>query len=138
MGKSRVAPLKQTTIPRMELAAAVMAVNIDKMLKRELQLELQESVFWTDSTTVLKYIESNTLCFKTFVANRIAIIRESTKPQQWKYINTSANSADCASRGLAAAKLMKNLTWIHGPPVLQEPECLWPGRPCNLQFENDR
>lgn len=68
LGKSRVAPLKQMTIPRMELTAAVVAVNIDKMLKKEVQMELQESAYWTDSTTVLKYIENNTRRFKTFVA----------------------------------------------------------------------
>ena len=126
LGKSRVAPLKQMTIPRMELTAAVVAANVDKMLKQELHMELQQSVFWTDSTTVLKYIENNTRRFKTFVANRVSTIRESTKPTQWRYINTSTNPADCASRGLTAAKLMSNLDWIQGPPFLQEPEHLWP------------
>ncbi|XP_026054781.1 uncharacterized protein LOC113040736 [Carassius auratus] len=126
MGKSRVAPLKQTTIPRMELAAAVVAVKTDKMLKDELELELQESVFWTDSTTVLRYIGSEGLCFKTFVANRVATIRESTRPQQWRYINTSMNPADCASRGLTCERFMKNVNWINGPSFLKESESNWP------------
>ncbi|XP_057184323.1 uncharacterized protein LOC130550835 [Triplophysa rosa] len=126
MGKSRVAPLKQITIPRMELAAAVVAVNIDKMLKEELEVKLLESTFWTDSTTVLRYIENEKLRFKTFVANRIAIIRESTKPQQWRYVNTSKNPADCASRGLTCERFMKNISWIHGPSFLKEPENMWP------------
>ena len=43
IGKSRVAPLKLVTIPRMELTAAVIAVKMDKMLQYELQLELDES-----------------------------------------------------------------------------------------------
>ncbi|KAJ8353016.1 hypothetical protein AAFF_G00121970 [Aldrovandia affinis] len=50
MGKSRVASLKQVTIPRLELTAAVVAVKIDKMLHQELQVPLQPSTFWTDST----------------------------------------------------------------------------------------
>lgn len=54
MDKSRVAPLKQVTIPRLELTAAVVAVKVDKMLQEEMQVHLQQSVFWTDSTTVLK------------------------------------------------------------------------------------
>lgn len=138
LGKSRVAPLKQMTIPRMELTAAVVATNIDKMLKQELQMELQQSAFWTDITTVLKYIENNTHRFKMFVANRISTIRESTKPTQWRYINTSTNPGDCASRGLTAAKLMSNHGWIQGPSVLQEPEYLWPERPQELEVkEND-
>ncbi|KAJ8333724.1 hypothetical protein SKAU_G00410430 [Synaphobranchus kaupii] len=137
MGKSRVAPLKQTTIPRMELTAAVVAVNTDKMLRRELQMDLLNSAFWTDSTTVLKYIENETLRFKTFVANRIATIREATRPQQWKYVNTSVNPSDCASRGLTPTKFMKSLSWFHGPAFLQEPECRWPDRPDELKIERD-
>ena len=56
MGKARVALLKQVTIPRLELAAAVLAVRLDKMLSAQLQLNLSESVFWSDCMTVLKYI----------------------------------------------------------------------------------
>jgi len=94
MGKSRVAPLKQITIPRMELTAAMVAVKIDRMLKEELEVPLMESVFWTDSTTVLKYIVNDALRFKTFVANRVSFIREATTSSQWKYVNTSQNPAD--------------------------------------------
>jgi len=77
LGKARVAPLKQTTIPRLELTAAVLAVRVDDMLRKELQLKLEKSVFWTDSITVLKYIASETRRFHTFVANRTAFIRSS-------------------------------------------------------------
>lgn len=69
LGKSRVAPLKQVTIPRMELTAATIAVKMDRMLRQELQINLEDSNFWTDSTTVLRYIENDSTRFKTFVAN---------------------------------------------------------------------
>lgn len=137
LGKLRVAPLKQMTIPRMELTAAVVAVNIDKMLKKEVQMELQKSAYWTDSTTILKYIENNTRGFKTFVANRIFTIRELTKPTQWRYVNTATNPANCVSRGQTAAKLMSNLSRIQGPPFLQEPECLWPEKPQQQEIKED-
>lgn len=75
LGKARVTPLKQTTVPRLELTAAVLAVWVDKLLKRELQLDLHPSVFWIDSTTVLKYIGNETRRFHMFVANRVAVIR---------------------------------------------------------------
>lgn len=65
VGKSRVAPLKLVTIPRMELTVAVIAVKMDKMLQCELQLQLKESRFWTDSVTVLKYIGNNAARYKT-------------------------------------------------------------------------
>lgn len=58
IGKARVAPLKQVTIPRLELTAAVLTIKVDKMLRSELQLPLEELQFWTDSTSVLKYIKN--------------------------------------------------------------------------------
>ncbi|XP_051784871.1 uncharacterized protein LOC127528375, partial [Erpetoichthys calabaricus] len=98
MAKSRVAPLKQVTIPRLELTATVVAIKMDKMLKGEFQMPLEESTFWTDSTTVLKYISSESTRFKTFVANRISVIRDHSQPSQWRYVTSALNPADQASR----------------------------------------
>ena len=129
MGKSRVAPLKLITIPRLELTAAVVAVKVDKMLQQELKIPLQQSIFWTDSTTVLRYIDSETARFKTFVANRIVLIREATKPSQWKHVRTTENPADQASRGLKAKNLVQGGTWINGPNFLLNSESDWPEQP---------
>ena len=74
--KSRVVPLKQITIPRLELSAASIAIRLDKKMKRELELPIDDSVFWTDSTSVLKYIKNEDKTFHTFVANRVALIRD--------------------------------------------------------------
>ena len=128
MGKSRVSPLKKVTIPRLELTAAVVAVKVDKMLQQELQIPLQQSVFWTDSTTVLRYIDSETARFKTFVANRVSMIREATKPSQWMYVRTTENPADQASRGLKAKSLVEGGMWISGPDFLRN-EKDWPEQP---------
>lgn len=82
VGKSRVAPIKQTTIPRLKFTTAVLAVRVDKMIKNELQLELDPTVLWIDSTTMPNYILSETKRFHTFVANRVAVIHEfSLKPR---------------------------------------------------------
>ena len=76
-GKSRLAPLKKFTIPQLELSAATVSVRSDKAIKRELELPLTEpSVFWTDSTSVLRYVNNEDKRFHTFLANRIAIIRD--------------------------------------------------------------
>lgn len=85
----------------------------------------------------MKYIENNTRRFKTFVANRIFTIRELTKPAQWSYVSTATNPADCASRGQTAAKLMSNCIRIQGPSFFQEPECLWPEKPKQLEVKED-
>ena len=55
MGKSRVAHIKPMTVPRLKLSAAVLAVQLDETLKSELEIPLHQSVFWTDSTTVLQF-----------------------------------------------------------------------------------
>uniref|UniRef100_A0A0S7ENZ8 PPUP8834 n=1 Tax=Poeciliopsis prolifica TaxID=188132 RepID=A0A0S7ENZ8_9TELE len=129
MAKSRVAPLKKITVPRMELTAAVIAVKVDKLLRQELETPLGESVFWTDSLTVLRYIENDALRFKTFVANRVTFIREATSPSQWRYVNSSLNPADIASRGTKFTTLIQNHNWICGPHFLYEEESEWPTRP---------
>ena len=46
------------TIPRLELSAATVAVKFDLMLKRELEVQVDRSVFWIDSTAVIKYIKN--------------------------------------------------------------------------------
>ncbi|XP_068741760.1 uncharacterized protein [Montipora capricornis] len=100
MGKARTAPLKTVTIPRLELSAGVVASRLDKILRKEIDLPVGESVFWTDSTCVISYIQNNDKRFHTFVANRIAIIHDASSPSQWRYVNSEGNPADDASRGL--------------------------------------
>ncbi|XP_050978835.1 uncharacterized protein LOC127173179 [Labeo rohita] len=124
-GKTPVAPLKQLTIPCLELAAAVLAVRVNTMLLKELQLPLQRSFFWTDSTTVLKYIFNETKRFYTYVANRVSIIREATDKDQWRYVNTKDNPADEASRELRAQEFGKG-KWLKGPDFLHLPAAKWP------------
>ncbi|XP_072768487.1 uncharacterized protein [Nerophis lumbriciformis] len=126
IGTSRVAPLKQMTIPRMELAAAVLAVKVDTMLRKDLQLKLEKSFFWTDSTTVLKYISNETKRFKTFVANRVSFVRDATDISQWRYVSTKENPADAASRGLTADRFLGYKNWIRGPDFLWKASQEWP------------
>ncbi|XP_078698382.1 uncharacterized protein LOC144925949 [Branchiostoma floridae x Branchiostoma belcheri] len=128
-GKSRVAPLKKFTIPRMELNAAVVAVRVDQMIKRELDVKIDETYFWTDSTTVLRYIHNQTSRFHTFVANRLAIIHDKTEPQQWRYVNTAHNPADEASRGQGIEVFLENRRWTEGPDFLWHPSNKWPEQP---------
>ena len=126
IGKARVAPLKVVTIPRLELASAVLAARIDRMLKRELELILGDSVFWTDSTAVLKYIQNDARRFQTYVANRVSTIRDLTHKSQWRHIRTGLNPADSASRGMKAKTFLHEGHWLRGPDFLMQPETDWP------------
>ena len=132
MAKSRLAPLKAMTIPRMELSAAVLATRLDKMIRRELDLPVDSSTFWTDSTCVLRYIENKEKRFQIFVANRVSAILDQSTATQWRYVETSLNPADEASRGMTVDALLRNDRWSQGPPFLKQPEETWPQRPADI------
>ena len=97
MGRSGVTPVKPITIPRLELAAAAVAVELVQMLKRELDVVITDVYFWTDSTSVLRYIRSTAKRFHQFVANRIAAIQSGSTACQWCYVNTASNPANVFS-----------------------------------------
>ncbi|XP_032411399.1 uncharacterized protein LOC116714770 isoform X2 [Xiphophorus hellerii] len=117
MGKARVTPIKQMTIPRLELSSAVTSVRNADVIKQELEIENLLEYYWTDSQVVLAYISNDAKRFHTFVANRIQRIRHSTSPDKWQHVCSEENPADQASRGLTAAQL-KESNWLKGPDFL--------------------
>ena len=119
MGKSRVAPSKTITIPKLELQAAVMSSKIARVLSAELNHEHLSHHYWTDSKVVLGYINNESKRFHVYVANRVQQIRDTTNPKDWNYITTDENPADHASRGLYADELMSS-NWFSGPQFLRE------------------
>ena len=133
MAKSHLAPLKTVTIPRLELMAATLAAKLDVMVRRELDLPIKRSVFWTDSTVVLQYIRSEDGRFRTFVANRIAAIHNVTEPNQWHHVDTKMNPADDISRGMSASELKKSTRWQQGPEFLQIVDEDWPKGPAVME-----
>ena len=101
----------------MELSAAVVATKLDTMLRSELGIDIRidGSYFWRDSTCVLKYRENNVKRFQTFVANRVASIRNFSVPSECHYVDTNANPVDDASRGLSADDLIASKRLHKGP-----------------------
>ena len=120
MGKARVVPLKPTTVPRLELTAALLSVKIHTLLKKELEYDNVTETFWTDSQVVLGYINNEARRFQVFVANRVQQIRSQTEPTQWRHIRTAENPADEASRGLTPRELVSESKWLTGPDFLWE------------------
>ncbi|XP_077971754.1 uncharacterized protein LOC144425871 [Styela clava] len=136
-GKSRVTPLKAVSIPRLELCAAVVAAKLSAMIQSELEYKFERIVYWTDSMSVLQYINNVSTRFKVFVANRIATIHELSEPSQWRHVGTKDNPADVASRGVMPSKLNKCNMWFQGPNFLCDSEENWPERPKILPQVSD-
>ncbi|XP_076036050.1 uncharacterized protein LOC143022003 [Oratosquilla oratoria] len=124
--KARVAPIKGVTIPRLEISAAVEAAKLDVVVKRELDIPLLKSNFWSDSTIALAYIQNETRRFKTFVANRVTLIRQVSEANQWHHVSGDENPADVLSRGCFVDNLPAS--WFNGPPFLSNYKCAWPAQ----------
>ena len=124
--KSRLEPLKVVTIPRLDLMAAVLAVQMNEVICREMIIHIDDTVFWTDSMIVLQYIRNRSKRLKTFVAIRVATIHEGSLPEQWMHVDSSSNPADDASRELSAVELVSCQRWSKGPDFLWQDKENWP------------
>ena len=99
LAKSRVAPLRQLSIPRLELQGAVMAVRLTNTVLTELNLDRSTVTYWCDSKTVLQWIASTSCKYHAFVAHRVTEILEHSAALQWRHIAGTINPADDCSRG---------------------------------------
>lgn len=126
MSKSRVAPLKATSIPRLELMAAVLGVRLAESVAKVMNIDIHEGIFWSDSMDVLWWVRGRSRQFKPFVANRVGQIQTVTEPAQWRHVPTDQNPADVITRGLSSMDLIQAEKWWNGPAYLQLPEGEWP------------
>ncbi|XP_067934975.1 uncharacterized protein [Watersipora subatra] len=126
--KAKVAPIKQVTIPRLELQAACSAARATKKYTEELVIPNLTNHFYSDSTVVLGYLHNTTERYHTYVANRIATIRSLTDLNCWSHVPTDLNPADLASRGAAISTLI-NSCWFSGPKFLWNEPLVLPTQP---------
>ena len=103
--KSRVAPLKKLTIPRLELKEAVLTSRLYKSIREESRLQFEKVVFFTDSMITLSWICSQTRGSKPFVSSRVGEIQTNCDPSMWRYVPGEQNVADKISRGISAKEL---------------------------------
>ena len=116
-GKSKVAPKHGHTIPRLELCASVLAVEVAEMLSQQLDIPLETVQYYSDSRVVLGYLHNTNRRFYVYVCNRVARILKSSSPSQWHHVISEENPADLGTRSCEASQLHESL-WLKGPSFL--------------------
>ena len=133
IGKCRVAPIRNMIVAKLEMQAAVFGVRLIKLILDEHDIQIDQIVHWTDSTTIHQWLHSVDKKQQVFVANRVAEILEGSTIDQWRHVERKLNPSDIGIWGMTFEAL-KESEWLTGPAWLSETEDAWPKEPEKLQL----
>ncbi|XP_055597416.1 uncharacterized protein LOC129747298 [Uranotaenia lowii] len=125
--KTRVAPLKFLSIPRLELQAAVVGARFADSIVKSHRMKITRRVFWTDSRDVVCWLRSDHRRYSQFVAFRVSELLDTTQVGEWRWLPTKQNVADEGTKWQRLPNFQPSSRWFRGPDFLLEPEDSWPG-----------
>ena len=125
IGKCRVTPIRHLTIPNLDLQAAVYGVRLRKQILSEHDVRTAKIYHWTNSSTVLQWIQAAHKKQQVFIANKAAEILENSSMDQWTHVKGVENPVDIGTRGMSIEGL-EDFVWLNWPAGLKRNEENWP------------
>ncbi|XP_055615021.1 uncharacterized protein LOC129761327 [Toxorhynchites rutilus septentrionalis] len=127
--KTKVAPLKFVSIPRLELQAAVLGARLAQTVMNSLSMKISKKYYWTDSRDVLCWLNSDHRRYTQYVAFRVSEIMENTEANEWRWVPSKMNVADDGTKWSPGPDLSSESRWFIGPNFLRRCQADWPKQP---------
>ncbi|XP_062538672.1 uncharacterized protein LOC134206944 [Armigeres subalbatus] len=130
--KTKVAPLKPLSVPRLELQAAVLGIRLMQFVEESHTVKIQQRFVWSDSATVLAWLRADPRKYKQFVACRVGELLTASEVREWQWVQSKLNPADLDTKWGKGYAQDVNGAWFSGPEFLKNPEYEWPKQKTTL------
>ncbi|XP_055585561.1 uncharacterized protein LOC129738407 [Uranotaenia lowii] len=124
--KTRVAPLKYVSIPRLELQAAVIGARLAQDVVEQHRLPITQRFFWSDSRDVLCWLKSDHRKYTKYIGARVGEILEKTNVAEWNWVPSKLNVADEGTKWQKTPDLHSSSRWFRGPDFIWQSRQEWP------------
>ena len=140
MAKSKIAPKRIISVPRMELSGAVMGNRVKNFLLKETNIKFGRVINLVDSSTVLGYLHKESSLYAQFEGIKIAEVQSSNefkdgKLVNWGWVPGCHNPADWCTKPRSLQDLMGDECFLTGPSFLRTKEEDWP---IKFSFRTDK